>query len=212
MSNRRNRLIYRLWAPVYDTTVNRLFLPGRRQALACLAVCSGERVLLLGVGTGADLPLLPEGACAVGIDLSPHMLARARRKLPLAGRRVVLLRGDAQEQLVAPAAFDAAILNLILSVIPDPHACLRSALTALKPGGRLVVFDKFQSGAGRPSAARRFMNFFSTLAGTDITRCFADIADGLPCEQVAEEPSIGGGLYRVILLKKIAGGGRPETT
>jgi phosphatidylethanolamine/phosphatidyl-N-methylethanolamine N-methyltransferase len=61
MSNRWNRIIYRLWAPVYDSTVNHFFRPGRKWALEVLALQPGERVLLPGVGTGADLPLLPTG-------------------------------------------------------------------------------------------------------------------------------------------------------
>lgn len=62
---------------------------------------AGERVLLMGVGTGADLPLLPQGIHVVGVDLSAEMLARARKKLPLPGRDVLLIQGDIQERLVA---------------------------------------------------------------------------------------------------------------
>ena len=119
MTNRWNRFIYRLWAPVYDATVGHFFLPGRKRALEILDLQPGERVLLVGVGTGEDLPLLPEGVKAVGVDISPDMLARARSKLPLAGRDVTLMEGDAQQLLVEEAAYDAVIFNLILSVIPD---------------------------------------------------------------------------------------------
>ncbi len=202
MTNRWNRFIYRLWAPVYDETVNRLFMPGRRRAMELLALQPGERALLVGVGTGADLPLLPQGARVVGIDLSPEMLAKAHRKLPQDGWHVTLLQGDAQELLVKESAFDAAVLNLILSVVPDGNACLCSTLHALKPGGRLVVFDKFQPDDAQSSLVRRGMNFFSTLFGTDITRRFVDIARGLPIELILDEPSIAGGIYRVMLLKK----------
>jgi hypothetical protein len=45
--------------------------------VATLDAHAGQRVLLPGVGTGADLPLLPAGTCAIGVDLSPAMLARA---------------------------------------------------------------------------------------------------------------------------------------
>ena len=86
MTNRWNRFIYRLWAPVYDATVGRFFLPGRKRAIELLDLQPGERVLLVGVGTGADLLLLPQGVRAIGVDISPDMLARARRKLPLPGR------------------------------------------------------------------------------------------------------------------------------
>ena len=109
----------------------------------------GERVLLVGVGTGEDLPLLPTGISATGIDLSPDMLAKARKKLPLPGRDVTLLQGDAQHLLVDEAGFDAVVFNLVLSVITDGKACFRENLRALKPGGRAVVFDKFLPDEGR---------------------------------------------------------------
>ena len=98
------------------------------------ALKPGERVLLVGVGTGADLPLLPEGVQATGVDLGPEMLAKAQGKLPLERREITLLQGDAQVLLVEEAADDAAILNLILSVIPDGKACLRATRRAVKEG------------------------------------------------------------------------------
>jgi ubiquinone/menaquinone biosynthesis C-methylase UbiE len=204
MTNRRNRFIYRLWAPVYDATVDRLFQPGRRRAIQLLDLQPGERVLIPGVGTGADLPLLPAGVDATGIDLSLAMLAKARRKLDRSAAAVKLIEGDAQALLVEPTSFDAAILNLILSVIPDGNACLKSALGALKPQGRAVIFDKFLPEAGSISNGRRVMNFFSTLFGTDINRRLSDLMKDCPAVVTHDEPSIAGGLYRVILLKKVS--------
>ena len=82
MTNRWNRFIYRLWAPIYDSTVNLFFMPGRKRALDLLNLQPGECVLLVGVGTGADLPLLPAGVDATGIDLSP---GHARQSPPQTG-------------------------------------------------------------------------------------------------------------------------------
>ncbi|MFO0565092.1 MAG: methyltransferase domain-containing protein [Polyangiaceae bacterium] len=198
-----NRVIYRLWSPIYDPLLANVFRPGRVRAMELLAPRAGERVLLPGVGTGADLELLPEGVEALGIDLSSPMLARARARLPLPGRRIVLAQGDVQRLVdVETESFDAAVLNLILSVVPDPKACFRETLRALRAGGRLVVFDKFLRQGERGSAARRFSNVFSTVLGTDITRHFEDIAAGAPFEVVVDEPSIARGMYRVILVEK----------
>ncbi len=151
MTNGWNRFIYRLWAPIYDGTVNKLFLPGRRRAIQLLDLKPGERVLLAGVGTGADLPLLPEGVEAVGVDISPEMLSKARAKLPLSGRSITLIQGDAHHFAGKAGSFDAVIFNLILSVIPDGRRCLQENLKALKPEGRAVVFDKFAPESGRIS-------------------------------------------------------------
>ncbi len=202
MNNRWNRIIYRLWAPVYDSTAERFFAPGRRRAIHTLDLQPGERVLLVGVGTGVDLPLLPQGVEAVGLDLSPDMLARARARLPLPGREISLIQGDAQRLLVDEGGFDAVLFNLILSVVPDGAACLRENLRALKPGGRAVVFDKFLPNGRQPSLGRKLMNLGSTFFGTDITRRFNDLAKGCPITMLSDEPSLMRGTYRVMLIRK----------
>jgi ubiquinone/menaquinone biosynthesis C-methylase UbiE len=202
MTNRWNRLIYRLWAPVYDSTVDHFFMPGRKRALELIDLQRGEKVLLVGVGTGADLPLLPTGVEATGIDLSPEMLAQARLKLDLCSATIKLIEGDAQKLLVDEASFDAVILNLILSVILDGNACLKSAFRALKPGGRIVIFDKFLPEGQNPSLARKFLNVFSTLFGTDINRHLSDVLKDCPCKIIHDEASIAGGMYRVVILQK----------
>lgn len=202
MTNRWNRIIYRLWAPIYDGTLNRFFLPGRTKALQLLGLQAGEWVLIVGIGTGADLPLLPKGVQGIGVDLSREMLAKACLKLERSPACVQLLQADAQTLLVNPASFDAVMLNLILSVIPDGKACLQAAFQALKPGGRAVIFDKFLREGKHVSLPRKFINLFSTLLGTDINRRLSDLMTGCPCEIIQDEPGIANGLYRVILLRK----------
>jgi ubiquinone/menaquinone biosynthesis C-methylase UbiE len=142
-SNTWNRIVYRAWAPLYDRLLARFFRPGREAAARALALRTGERVLLVGVGTGEDLPLLPAGVEAVGVDLSPSMLQRARRLASTLPAAVELREGDAANLDLAPASFDAVILNLVLSVVPDPIAAIAEALRVLRPGGRAVIFDKF---------------------------------------------------------------------
>ena len=202
MTNRWNQIIYRLWAPIYDQTVGRFFAPGRSRAMEVLDIQPGERVLLLGVGTGEDLPWLPQGVHAVGIDLSAAMLARAQARLPLPGRQIDLILGDAQALMVEDGTFDVVVLSLILSVVPDGAACLASGLRALKPGGRVVIFDKFLADEENISLGRKLLNLGSTFFGTDITRRFCDLATGIDWVVVSNEPSIVSGMYRVILFRK----------
>ena len=115
-----NRCVYRAWAPVYDALLERFFRPGRHATATLLALQPGERVLLVGVGTGLDLPYLPPGVDAVGIDLSEPMLARARRTATSLPARIELRHADAADAGEPPASYDAAILSLVLSVVPDP--------------------------------------------------------------------------------------------
>ena len=131
------------------------------------------------------------------------MLAKARQKLPLPERDVTLLQGDAQQLLVDEVGYDAVVFNLILSVIPDGAVCLRENLRALKPGGRAVIFDKFVPDAGRLTQGRRLLNLGSTLFGTDITRRFCVLAQGVEIRVIRDEPSLLRGTYRVILLRRI---------
>ncbi len=204
MNNQRNQLVYRLWAPVYDAVLERLFRQGRRRAMEQLGLQAGERVCLVGVGTGADLLHLPKGVNSIGVDLSEAMLARAEKKLPIAGCDIELRIGDAQALPLDDGGFDAVILNLILSVVPDPARCMSEAIRVLRPGGRIVIFDKFLPDGTQPTWGRRLTNAFSTRLGTDLNRRLGDILSGLPCEVVHDEPSILWGMYRVVLLRQTA--------
>jgi ubiquinone/menaquinone biosynthesis C-methylase UbiE len=212
LTNNWNKFIYRLWSPVYDPLFDRVFVRGaRRKSIDTLAPKSGERILIPGVGTGVDLPLLPGGVRVLGIDLSAGMLAQARRKLPLPGKEVELREGDVQIQQVEPGSFDAAILHLILSVAPDGAACFRETVRALRPGGRAVIFDKFRPEGGNLTAGRRLFNVFTMLIGTDITRRLSDLipaargqAAGASVRIVSDVPSLLGGAYRIVLVEKTA--------
>jgi len=56
---------------------------------------------------------------------------------------IKLIQGDAQTSLVEEASCDDVILNPILLFIPDGNAYLQSALRALRPNRRAVIFDTF---------------------------------------------------------------------
>lgn len=202
MNNRWNRFVYRAWAPIYDTVLERLFSAGRRRAMELIGLRAGERVCFVGIGTGSDLRHLPKGVEAIGVDLSEAMLARAGRKLPVAGCEIELRVGDAQALPLEDEAFDALVLNLVLSVVPDPIRCMSEAVRVLRPGGRIVVFDKFLPDGSQAAWGRKVANVVSTALGTDINRRLGDIVVGLPCEMVHDEPSILGGMYRVVLLRR----------
>jgi ubiquinone/menaquinone biosynthesis C-methylase UbiE len=197
-SNAWNRLRYTVWAPFYDLA-GRGFDPFRRRSLQLLDLRAGERLLLVGAGTGGDLPYVPAGVRAVATDLTPAMLERARPKAAAARLAVM----DGHRLAVRPDAFDAAALHLILAVIPDPAACLRETARAVRPGGRIVVFDKFVRG-GRAPWALRALNAFTRVLATDITRGFEDILErsGAPLAVEQDVPAFARGLFRYLLLRR----------
>ncbi len=212
MTNRGNQLIYKAWAPFYDALAVPLYRRGRRQALAKLELQAGENVLLVGVGTGADLPDIPAGVQVTGVDLSPDMLRKAEAKRPLSPAEITLIQADAMDMPLEDNMFGTAVLNLILAVVPDPVACWQETLRVVKPGGRIVIFDKFVPETGKSSPFRRLLNQGAMLIGTDITRKLSDIVDETETTIISDEKSMFGGQYRVIVVQSAPefSIGRPE--
>jgi len=129
-------------APVYDA-MNRVMTMGLdrrwRRLTAELAVREGDRVLDACCGTG-DLALadLKAGAgTVVGLDFSPRMLERARRK----SDAVEWLEGDMLTLPFEDASFDAVTVGFGVRNVDDLEAGLRELRRVLKPGGRLGVLE-----------------------------------------------------------------------
>ena len=201
MTNRWNRRVYKFWAPVYDVLFDRLlFAAGRRRTFELLQLRGMERVLLVGIGTGADLPYLPEETQAVGVDLSAEMLLKAKMKLSGTGSGL-LVQADAQCLPVQDASFDVVILTLILSVVPDGQACWRESLRALRPGGRAIIFDKFLPDHQSSNSMRAVLNMGAKLLGTDINRHLGEMLAGTKYTISVNEPSLLNGMYRIILIQ-----------
>jgi SAM-dependent methyltransferase len=118
----------------------------RRRGLvrAALAAAPGERVLDVGCGPGfycAELAgeIGPSGH-VVGLDGSPAMLALAERRC--ADRpNVELHEADATALPVPDGGFDAALSVQVLEYVPDVDRALAELSRALRPGGRVVVWD-----------------------------------------------------------------------
>ncbi len=209
MDDGRNQTIYKIWAPVYDKVMGPFAGRARRHAIELLSLHAGESVLLSGVGTGLDLPHIQAGVKITGIDLSPAMLRRAKDKAH--GREASLLEMNAQALEFPASSFDAVILNLILSVVPDGAAAFCEAWRVLRPGGRAVIFDKFASGDGRISTLRRGIGKIISLFGTDPNRHLSEIIGGPPDLMIERnEPSLLRGQYRIVLLYKCGKNDRHE--
>ncbi|HEX2907363.1 MAG TPA: methyltransferase domain-containing protein [Phototrophicaceae bacterium] len=203
MDNQRNRQIYRLWSPVYDAVLGGFFSRGRRRALELLALQPGEKLLIPGIGTGLDIPLLPPNVTVIGGDFSPEMLAKARQKV--GERAVTLVELDAQNLDFPDASFDAVMFNLILSVVPDGKKALQEGWRVLRPGGRAVIFDKFLPETSTITPMRQLAGRIIRAFGTDPNRRLSEMIADLPGLRVAcDEPSLLGGQYRVIRLDKQA--------
>jgi len=142
----------------YDHQVEVLFGGGaaamRRQALvplkSALAECRGGRFVDIGCGTGeflrevkANYPRLH----VAGVDLSPHYLDVARRRLE-PWSRVRLVSAPAEAMPFAAAEFDAAIAIYLFHELPRPvrRAVAGEIARIVKPGGTFVLVDSLQTG------------------------------------------------------------------
>ena len=201
MDNDNNLRIYRAWAPVYDLVMGPFSGHARQQAIKLLNLRPGEQLLIPGIGTGMDLPLIPPGVSVVGVDISGEMLAKARLRID--GRHVTLLQMDAQALEFADGSFDAVLFNLILSVVPDGAVAFREAWRTLRPGGRAAIFDKFLPENSKLTPSRRLAGRIVSAFGTDPNRCLSDIIGGVPDLVIGQDvASLLGGLYRILRLYK----------
>ncbi len=128
-------------APVYDA-MNRVMTAGLdrswRRATVQAVVQPGDRVLDACCGTG-DLALAAEreGGIVTGLDFSPGMLERARRK----SDTVEWIEGDLLALPFADDSFDAATVGFGVRNVADLDAALGELRRVLRPGGRLAILE-----------------------------------------------------------------------
>ncbi len=112
------------------------------------AVTPGETVLDLGCGAGTDLLIAaqmtgPTGR-AIGVDMTPSMLERAR-----AGADAMALGNvELHETLIESLPFedesvDVVISNGVIDLVPDKDEVFAEIDRVLRPGGRLQLADVF---------------------------------------------------------------------
>lgn len=144
-SRRFVRVLYALWAPIYDWTI--AWDPAYRANAARMVEAStraGDRVLDVGIGTGLLATLAaPRAAEYVGLDYSGTMLGRAARKMAAHRLGNVALRwGDATSLPFCDARFDAVVSSFTLAHLArsERAAALAEMRRVLRPGGRLGLF------------------------------------------------------------------------
>jgi phosphatidylethanolamine/phosphatidyl-N-methylethanolamine N-methyltransferase len=191
---------YTLIAPFYDALLDAVTRAPRARSVGDLPA-SPAHVLVSGVGTGLDLPLLPSQHRYTGIDLTHAMLRRATRRA--AQLDFCCVQGDAQNLPFADHSFDHAILHLILAVLPNPIACLRETVRVLAPGGTVLIFDKFLQ-AGQRAPLRRLANPLVRRVATRLDVVFEEVLQKTP-QLVLESdlPAMAAGWFRLIRLRRV---------
>jgi ubiquinone/menaquinone biosynthesis C-methylase UbiE len=192
------RRSYTLIAPLYDAVLASAGTRLRAASLDQLPREGSLRILISGVGTGLDLPYLPACHHYLGLDLTAAMLDRAESRG--GNLRLNLVQGDSMSLPFADESFDCVVLHLILAIVPDARACLRESARVLKPGGKVLVLDKFLK-RGEPAGLRRALNKVSQHVVTRLDVIFEDVLDSVQGLRLEEDvPVLAGGWFRRIRL------------
>lgn len=131
------------------------------------------RILDAGVGTGRNFAFYPPGSEVVGIDLSPAMLARARRRLPTAATTVELRRMDVTRLDFPDRFFDGAVATFLFCVLPDELqvSAMQELRRVVKPGGIIRCLDYTRPRAGlRRVMTRLWQPWISWAYGASFDR------------------------------------------
>ena len=130
----------------------------------------GEVVVDLGSGGGLDVFLAskmvgPKGR-AIGIDMTPAMIERARANALAGGYSNVEFHQSTIDKIpLADASVDCVISNCVLNLAPDKAAVFREIARVLKPGGRLAVSDIALKGELPQAIARSMAAYVGCIAG-----------------------------------------------
>jgi ubiquinone/menaquinone biosynthesis C-methylase UbiE len=190
---RRGRRTWNLAARAHGGFAERIGAPLHELALRQLELREGEAVLDIGCGAGEMLASIraavgPAGR-VVGVDDSPRMVARAR-VAEHGWTNVEVREADASRQSNGHEEFDAAVALSSFSAMPDVITAVRLAHDALRPGGRLFVFDVplVPSGGLRTrTITRMFRGLYRITTGftgadvvSELTDTFASVEPVMP--------------------------------
>lgn len=157
---------YARWAPVYDVTFGRIAEAGRNRTVEHINQYEG-RVLEVGVGTGISLPNYHRRLKITGIDLSPEMLKKARRRVVRNRLNHVeaVLEMDASDMDFPDNSFDIVVAMYVLTVVPDPIQVMRELERVCRPGGQVFVVNHFSQDHGVRGAVEKAMGRFGEKLG-----------------------------------------------
>lgn len=116
------------------------YLGGQRRRARLISSAAGS-VLEVGIGTGKNLSHYRSDVQVIGVDTSPKMLARARKRMRSLDVDAVLLEADAHTLPFGDSEFDTAVETSILCSVADPETVLAELIRVTRPGGRILLLE-----------------------------------------------------------------------
>ncbi|AVK85019.1 SAM-dependent methyltransferase [Lysinibacillus sp. B2A1] len=175
MNNTWNKIIYKIGSSFYDKFFNTgIFLKARKKVFQEIPFKNEQKILYVGIGTGADLELIDFADYDItAIDFSPDMLAIAKSKFKHSA--INFFEMDAQKLIFEDDTFDYIVASLILSVVPDENKCFQEMIRVLKKDGKILIFDKFALKNQKSTLLKKLFRPFISMIGTDIGRSFEEL-------------------------------------
>lgn len=102
------------------------------------------KVLEAGVGTGKNLQFYPDSCQVTGIDFSPGMLEKARKRTK-GMSNITLLEMDIQNLEFPADSFDTVVATCVFCSVPNPVQGLKELRRVCKPDGKLIFLEHIRS-------------------------------------------------------------------
>lgn len=146
MQEPSTKKIYDFHSAFYDITFGRLVRRRIAQAISHMDIRDTDRVLDLGIGTGASLNYYPKRGRIIGVDLSSGMLRECRKKIAERGlTHTTVFQADALHLPFQENSFDHVFISHVISVVSNPYRLVQEAQRVAKRGARIVIVNHFQS-------------------------------------------------------------------
>jgi ubiquinone/menaquinone biosynthesis C-methylase UbiE len=204
-----SRRYFDRWAGRYEEDRRSRWLATlQEQAMAALDLRVDDRLLDVGCGTGAAVrraaAMVEE---AVGVDLSPAMIARAQELAADLGN-VQFHEADSENLPFPDSAFTAVLCTTSFHHYPDPRRAAREMARVLAPGGRLVIGD---------GCSDRLVTRVLDLALRTFQRSHVHFHRSEKLERMLAEAGLSQkssrlmfkGGYVIMAVQKVAGGNAP---
>lgn len=203
-ANERRRQAWAKDAPRYDQAMGffeRRVFGDEHRSWAC-SQARGE-TLEVAIGTGLNLEHYPSDVNLTGLDLSPEMLALARKRAEELGLEVALHEGDAQELPFPEARFDTVTCTYSLCNVPDEERAVAEMKRVLKPGGRLILVDHIRSSVRPLLWLQRGLEKLSSKKEEHLTRRPLEQVKQAGFEVRARDRSRAGVVERLVAIKPV---------
>lgn len=131
---------YDILSPFYNFIFGRILENGRKVGVDLANICSGGKILEIGVGTGLTLEKYNPVNKIYAIDISLKMLKEAKR-LP----HINLIKMNSENLAFADNSFDCITAFYVASVVNNPVKMMKELSRVCKSGGTIIIVNHFAS-------------------------------------------------------------------